>query len=77
MAPLKRSREAKPPVTLGGRTVQGEGAVGAEVLPQKQGLLHRRNRKTAVGSQGGDEGQDGRIPWTPEGERACCIISAC
>ena len=47
MAPLKRSREAKPPVTLGGRTVQGEGAVGAEVLPQKQGLLHRRNRKTA------------------------------
>ena len=67
MAPLKRSREAKPPVTLGGRTVQGEGAVGAEVLPQKQGLLHRRNRKTAVGSQGGDEGQDGRIPWTPEG----------
>ena len=30
MAPLKRSREAKPPVTLGGRTVQGEGAVGAQ-----------------------------------------------
>lgn len=31
-------------------------------------LLHRRNRKTAMGSQGGDEGPDGQSPWTPEGE---------
>ena len=52
MAPLKRPREAKPPVTLGGRTVQGEGAVGADVLPQKQGRLPRRNRKTASGVTG-------------------------
>ena len=66
MAPLKRSREAKPPVTLGGRTVQGEGAVGAEVLPQKQGLLHRRNRKTAEHGQRTSQLNLGTGKWTQD-----------
>ena len=57
---LKRSHEAKPPVTTWRKNIPGGGGSRCRGPVAEASTLHWRNRKKAVGSQGGDKGEDGQ-----------------